>query len=162
MSRIEEIKKRKPFAIWDLLIYGILIAVILLLFGIFVFGGSGKAADGIQITNLDGKLIYSYEYGKPKGKIALEWQDRVEEKQEEGTLLVTVYFDAEKKDYNVLAIDLEKKTAKMRDANCSFRKDCTNTKAVTSERDIIVCLPHKLKVCALGGEKEDLSKPSLG
>ena len=162
MSRIEEIKKRKPFALWDLLIYGILIAVILLLFGIFVFSGSGKAASGIQIMNFNGKVIYTYEYAAGKGEITEEWKERIEEKEEDGVLYVTVYHDDAKEEFNILAIDLNKKTAVMHDANCSFRKDCTKMNKITSERNVILCIPYNLKICALGGEKEDLSKPSLG
>ena len=162
MTRLEEIKKRKPFAVWDLLIYAILVAVILLLFGLFVFGGSGKAASGIKITSLNGKVIYTYQYGKNKGEIAADWADRVEEKKENGILIVSIYFNDEKKDFNVLEIDTSAKTAFMRDANCSFRKDCTKTKSISSERDIIVCLPHKIKVCALGGENGEISGPIIG
>lgn len=165
MTRLEEIKKRKPFAIWDLLIYGILVAVILILFGVFVFGGRGKAASGIQLTLLgnDETVIYSYDFGAGKRTVAEGWETRITEEEEEGVLLVTVYFDDEKKDYNTVAIDLEKKTAKMRDANCSrYNKDCVHSSGISSEKDFIICLPHKLKVCALGGVEEDLSKPSVG
>lgn len=164
MTRLEEIKKRKPFALWDLLIYGMLVAVILILFGVFVFGGRGKAASGVQIALLgnDETVIYSYEYGSEKRTVAEGWEARISEKVENGVLLVTVYMDDEKKDYNTVAIDLEKKTSKMRDANCSFRKDCVHSSGIESEKDFIVCLPHKLKVCALGGAEEDFSKPSVG
>ena len=160
MTRLEEIKKRKPFAIWDLLIYGILVAVILILFGVFVFAGRGETASGIQITSLDGKVIYTYDYERGKGKIADSYKGRVEEKEEDGVLLVTVYLDAEKKHYNILAIDSEKQTAVMRAANCP-RKDCVNEK-ITSERDIIVCMSHKIKVCAIGEEKNEIFDPTIG
>ncbi|MDE6058484.1 MAG: NusG domain II-containing protein [Clostridia bacterium] len=160
MSRLEEVKKRKPFAIWDLLIYGILIAVILVLFGIFVFGGSGEAASGIQITTFDDKVIYTYDYDRQKGVVAEGWKGRVEEKNEDGVLLVTVYLDDAKKAYNILAIDTKNQTAVMRDANCR-RKDCVSEK-ITSERDIIVCMTHKIKVCAIGEEKDEIFDPIIG
>ncbi|MDE7439264.1 MAG: NusG domain II-containing protein [Clostridia bacterium] len=164
MTRLEEIKKRKPFAIWDLLIYGILAAVVLILFAVFVFGGNGEAASGIQISLLDGSdtVVYSYEYDSGKKKIAEGWEERISEEEAEGVLRVTVYLDETKNDYNVVEIDLQNRKAVMRDANCSFRRDCVNMMGVSSERDVIICLPHKLKVCALGGEKEDLSHPSVG
>lgn len=161
MNRLEEVKKRKPFAIWDLLIYGILIAVILLLFGIFVFGGRGKAASGIQVTGLDGKVIYTYEYGKEKGEISKDWKTRIEEKEEDGVLLVTIYHDDAKEKFSLLAIDSGEKTAVMRDATCP-RKDCVHSWGISSERDIIVCMSYKIKVCAFGSEREDISDPTIG
>lgn len=158
MNRIEEIKKRKPFAVWDLLVYGILVAVILALFIGFVFVNRGGHAKGIQIT-LHGTPVYTYEYGKG-GRAEKGYESYIEEQTENGIVLVKIYSDETRKEYNLLAIDPQKRSAVMRDANCSFRKDCTHMPAVTSDLGVIVCLPHGLKVLALGQE-EDIYHPSV-
>lgn len=159
MTRIEEIKKRKPFALWDLLVYGILLVVILILFAVFVFGGGGEKANGIEVT-VDGETIYTYTFGEG-GASAEGWSSRIEERVEDETVFVKIFFGEEKQEYNEIKIDPANRTAVMNDANCSRGKDCMLMQ-ISDESGVIICLPHKLKICALGGEKIDYFHPTVG
>ena len=162
MTRLEEIKNRKPFAVWDLLVYGILVAVIIILFAVFVFGGK-NTAKGIEVL-YGNERIYTYEYGKG-GTVSAGWEAQIEEREDGETLLVTVKTGGDGSAYNVIAIDLKNKVATMRDANCyhkgSYHKGCVHMPDITSENGVIVCVPHGLKVIAFGAQ-EDVLHPSVG
>lgn len=158
MSHLEEVKKRGLFASWDLLVYAVLFVLIVLLFLVFVFGGTREQAAGIRVS-VEGVEVYTYTYGQG-GAVAVGWEKRVDEHEENGLLRVTVYTDEQLHGYNVIEIDEENKSARVIDANCSYHKDCTLMAAVTSESGVIVCVPHGLKILALGGE--NLTHPTIG
>lgn len=158
LSRVEQVKKRKPFAPWDLLVYGLLAVLILVLFAVFVFGADKSPVSGFRIES-EGKVIYSYSFEKG-AEIPAEFRESVSEKREDGFLFVTVTEEGGH-GYNVLKIDLARKTAKMVDTDCSRHKDCLYMAEIASKSGVIVCVPHGLKVLALDGE-EDFDHPVLG
>lgn len=155
LSRVEQVKKRKPFAPWDLLVYGLLAVFILVLFAVFVFGADKSPVSGFRIER-EGKVIYSYSFEKG-AEIPAEFASMISEEYKDGVLFVTV---TEGEGYNVLKIDLSKKTAKMFNTNCSRHKDCLYMAEIASKSGVIVCVPHGLKILALDG-KENLD-PVLG
>ena len=157
MNRIRLVRERRPFAIWDILVYGLLIIFIAALFFVFVLTDvfHTKDANGIQVE-LHGETIYTYTFGQG-GKISAGWQDKIEEREEGDVLLVRITTED---GWNELAINDEAGTAVMHDADCSFRKDCTVMRAIGDGGSVITCIPHALKVLPLKGE--DYSTPSIG
>lgn len=156
MTALEEIKKRKPFAAWDLLVYAVLAAFIAVLFAVF-FLKDRSPISGIEIE-IGEERVYTYSF-RTGGGIASAWESRVSERREGDLVLVTV--QTGDGGYNILEINVVEKSAKMRDANCSRRKDCTVTAALVANGGVIVCVPHGLKVLALDGQ-EDLMHPAIG
>lgn len=157
MNRIRLVRERRPFAVWDILVYALLVGFIAVLFVVFVLSDvfHTKDASGIQVE-LHGETVYTYTFGQG-GRISSGWQDRIEERREDGLLLVRITTED---GWNELAINDEAGTAVMRDANCSFRKDCTLMRAIGDGGSVITCIPHALKVLPLKGE--DYSTPSVG
>lgn len=152
-------RERGFFAIGDLAVYAVLALIVVALFLAAAFLGKGGKAKGIAIE-LDGVSVYTYEFGGG-GKVAAEFADRVREEISETGVTVTVYADAAKKEYNVIFIDPAAGTARMKDANCSFHKDCVAMAEVSSERGVIVCVPHKCRVVALS-EKNGYDRIEFG
>ncbi len=156
MSRLEEVKKRRPFEKADLLVYALLILFILAFVLIFTLGRDSGAVEGFYVT-CDGETVYTYSF--VEGAVVADgWEDRVIQEREGEILTVTVQSD---RGYNTVEIDLVGKSAKMLDADCSRHKDCTAMREITARDGVIICVPHALKVLALGGA-EDYTRPSIG
>ena len=153
--RGDAVKKGGYFSAWDIAVYLILAAAIVALFVSVSLGGRRKAA-GIEIA-VDGECVYTYEFGKG-GAVARGKEDRVREKIEDDCVYVTV--SAADGGFNEIVIDPVAQKAYVRDADCSYKKDCAHMAAITAENGVIVCVPHALTVRALGA-KDDL-KPSVG
>lgn len=149
-------KKHGFFSAGDLIVYAVLLALVGLLFVLFVFGGQKSEGFAVDVA---GERVYTYLFGTG-GKIASGKETLVFEETEGDSVIVTVYTDETKKEYNVVVIDTKQKTAIVSEANCSLKKDCTHMPEVTLSRGAIVCVPHALTVKAVGGE-EDFS-PSVG
>ena len=157
MSRVWLVREKKPFAAWDLLVYGVLAVLIAVLFIVFVFSDAFgvKDARGIRVE-AEGETVYTYLFGEG-GQIASGWEDRVEERAEGAMLYVRI---TTPRGWNELAIDTEKNAVYMQDADCSFRKDCTHMQAIGGGGSVIICIPHALRVMPLEGE--NLMNPSIG
>ena len=61
LSRVEQVKKRKPFALWDLVVYGALAALIVILFAVFVFTADKTPLTGVKIER-EGSILYTYTF----------------------------------------------------------------------------------------------------
>ena len=153
MNRTRQIREHKPFAYGDLIVYALLVVLIVALFCIY-FGRQTQEADGIKIE-VHGEVVYRYEFGSG-GTISAGWEDRVSE--DRGDVLQVRIETAW--GYNVIAIDEAMRTVCMQDADCSRQKDCTRMQAIGEGGEVIVCIPHALKVTSLHGE--DLSRPVIG
>lgn len=139
MNRLPMVREGKAFRMADLIVYGVLALLIVTLF-LVVFLPGEKESEGFRIT-LRGETVYAYTFGE--GEILRG--EGVEVTQTGERLLVRVGTDEE---YNVVEIDLEKETARMREANCSARRDCTHMRAIEGE-GAILCVPHRVAVEAL-------------
>ena len=71
MSRVWLVREKKPFAAWDLLVYGVLAVLIAVLFIVFVFSDAFgvKDARGIRVE-AEGETVYTYLFGEG-GQIAI-------------------------------------------------------------------------------------------
>ena len=110
-----------------------------------------------ETVEVDGETVYTYRFGAG-GEVSSEWAERVTEREEEGLLLVTV--QVSEGEWNEIVIDDGAKSAAMRDANCSRRKDCCAMQPVGEGGGVIVCIPHGLRILPLS--EEDFSRPSVG
>ena len=145
----------KFFRLADLLVYGAAVLLIAALFLAAALIGGGQAEE--FRVEVNGETVYTYRFGAG-GEVSSEWAERVAEREEEGLLLVTV--QVSEGEWNEIVIDDGAKSAAMRDANCSRRKDCCAMQPVGEGGGVIVCIPHGLRILPLS--EEDFSRPSVG
>lgn len=145
MARIDSdvIKTSKPFRKFDLCLYISVSVMILVLFLCYNPFGKDKAVSQIEIS-LNGELIYVYDFSLSESTLTSE---AITEEKDGDFCRVKVTAE---NGFNLIEIDVSSRTARVIDADCSSRKDCVHTKAVRSGGDVIVCVPHKLVVTAVG------------
>lgn len=138
----EKVAKSKPFTKKDLLIYGFAFVLFCLsLLPLFLNNGGNNAGFEVYVR---GEKAFTYYYGGER--FAEEkFFERTEFNEEEHTL--TIYFNDEKTEYNVLVIDDESKTVRVKASTCK-NHDCERM-----ENDIY-CAPHFLRVTGIKKSKD--------
>lgn len=150
MTKIDNIKNAKFFAKADIVVYAFVLALIVLLFGIFVWGENGESSTAISASVTEqGKAveIFTYEFDSGKIIIADGWEDRIILTETADTLEVKFVFGDE---FNLLTISKNKRTAIMTEANCSLHHDCTKFPPIIDGSGVIICIPHSLTVYGVG------------
>lgn len=157
MNRAQIVRDKRPFAVWDLLVYALILLLIAVLFVVFVFSDAFGAEDarGVRVE-VDGVTVYTYVFGEG-GTVSDGWEERIQSREDGEVLFVRI---SAGDGWNELAVNDGAGTVVMHDADCSFRKDCTVMRAIGEGGSVIVCIPHRLKVVPLEGE--DLNAPSVG
>ncbi len=154
---VDKIKSSKPFKLWDILIYSLILALIALMFiAIFVIAPK-KDITGFKIT-LNDTTVVDYSFNDNSILINSDFRDRIKYNQTSNT--ITVYTNEQKTEYNIISFSLENKTVWISESNCSDSKDCVHFEPISSGEQIIYCLPHNLKVVSTGGKVNNT--PSTG
>lgn len=138
------IKTGKPFRLGDLFIYGGILLIILAVF-LAVLLPKKNNSDGF-VVYLEDSVVLTYEYDGDKLSVESAFVDRVTISNDE----ITVYLDESKTEFNTFKIDKNGKSVKMTEANCSIKKDCVHSPALSGGTGAIVCMPHQLKIVPLG------------
>lgn len=155
MNRISEIRSRKIFSAWDLFFYAALaLLTVLLLLAVFL-PKKGEEFAGIEIL-IGGETAYVYRFGEG-GNVQKGYESAVREETEDGRVTVTVLTE---QGFNAIVIDETARSVFMRDSDCSFRRDCTRMKQISSASGAIVCLPHDLKVLPVS--RQERLSPAIG
>ena len=80
--------------------------------------------------------------------VSTDYQEVVKIEKTEGKILVTVYFDKQKNQYN--KIEFANGQAKVIQATCN-NKDCTKTfSKVVKANQVVVCMPYSLRLVGVG------------
>ena len=148
LKKIEQVKADKGFRIWDLIIYGTIIVLVIILFIVVFTTRDNSSLTGIRIT-VKAQVVFEYEFCEIP-----EFTDGVTIEEDEKGITVTIISE---KDKNVVFIDKIKKTVKMVEANCKGRQ-CIYFAAMDDNSDFIYCSPHGLKVEPL---HKDLDNPVI-
>ena len=150
-------KKAKPFRFGDVFVYIGVAVLIAFLFVYFVI--SPRSSDNLGFgVFVDGKQVAVYNYGSFNPQITdNSFSDKIVYDKSANTL--TVYYGQDNSHFNVIKIDDTKKTAMVKDANCSVSKDCVYTPSLKGD-SAIVCVPHKLKIVGLKDKAPSL--PTTG
>lgn len=148
MGRIKkdfsELKKSKPFYLFDLIIYGLVAVIVSAVFLFVFFLKNDSAAQGFYVTYKN-EVAAEYRFDQGILKIKDGFIQYFSEK-DDGFYF---YPDAnDKKDYNLIIVDKENKTVYIKEATCAGR-DCTAQK-VTAQGGFIYCAPHNLKIIPMG------------
>ena len=149
------IKKNKKLFRWeDVFVYTFTLLIIFSLFLAFVILPSTQKSKGFKIM-VDGKEVATYLYD---GELSIKDNHYNDLIVANGNYL-TIYLDQSKTHFNKIEIDKKQCTARVVDANCSTSKDCTYTPSLKGN-SAIVCVPHKLKIVAMG--KTEATPPVTG
>ena len=66
LKKIEQVKADKGFKIWDLVIYGVVLALTAVLFVVIFTTRNTDPLTGVEIT-VRGEIVFEYEFGgRPK------------------------------------------------------------------------------------------------
>lgn len=140
-KKIGEVKRDKWFRIWDLVIYGVIVLIIVALFLAVTFTRDKKPADGIKISYM-GSEVFTYDYAQNEYKITSPKNITVEEDGKDR--LILVFSTDDKSGYNKIEINKSGRSVRVTDSNCSSHKDCVYTPAIKDNSSAISCPPHNL------------------
>lgn len=139
-----ELKKSKPFYLFDLMIYGLSAMLIIAIFAIVFFAKKGTTTQGFYVM-IDNAVVAEYRFDDGKLKIKDGYSAHFSD-TENGFYF---YPDAENKnDYNLIAVNVIAKTVYITASTCAGH-DCEKQK-ITASGGFIYCAPHKLKITPTG------------
>lgn len=141
LKKIEQVKNFKWFSIWDIVAFGVIIAVAVALILVFTIGRDRSTLGGFSVS-YQGESVYEYDFNSGKVLKINEKYIRVD-----GNVL---RFDDGNGGYNVIYVDTAAKTVDVTDSNCSAHKDCVHTaKLSNNSSPPIICTVHGLTVSPL-------------
>lgn len=145
LKKIKEVKSDRGFKIWDILIYGGIIALVAaLLIALFVTKDSSPLK-GFKIYVVN-EVVYEYDF--EKGELRRGGAvETLSQKDEVLTLKVTAGSG-----YNI--VEVGKNYVRVTDADCP-KKDCIYTPAISDNGGIIYCLAHGLKILPAGYDEDN-------
>ena len=147
LKKIEQVKAGKWFKIWDLLVYGLIVGVIVALILVFAFVGKGGKLDGI-IISYKGEQVLTYNFTENEYEIIKT--DYIEVKENDEERLTLTFYTEGKTGYNDIEISKKEKSVKVTASDCSTHKDCVYTPALSGSRSVpILCTPHALSIAPL-------------
>lgn len=136
LKKLEQVKTDIGFRLWDLLIYGIILALVAVIFVVVFTTRNTDPLTGVRIF-VNAEEIFSYEFG---GADPAETEDI---KVDGNVITVTVKTDGG--GLNVVYIDKAARSVKMSEANCKG-KQCLYFPEMKNNTDFIYCSPHGVKV----------------
>ncbi len=143
LKKIGQIKDGKWFRIWDAVVYGVIAVIVVALFVAVFLTRDGSPADGVKVTG-GGVTVFEYDY--KSGKYKVFDSDKITVIADNGSLLELKFIPEGGRGYNNIVIDKKNRSVKVTDADCSIRKDCVYTPAVTDNSHIICCPPHSMTI----------------
>ena len=153
LEKVKQVKKDRFFRVWDILVYGAVAAVVIVLFTVFVFTGSGGKLAAVNV-NYDGKPAFSCDL--TDGSYEIFMPENIAVRQEGDILTVMFCIDGGSlsvpEGYNVISVDLARRSVSVTESDCSNRRDCVHTPAMTDTNGIIICTPHRLEIVPVGEE----------
>lgn len=147
LKKVEQVKADKWFKIWDIIVYGVLLAAVVVLIISFAIIGNGGELDGVCVS-YNGEQVFVYNFDDGDYNVFAE--DRIIIKEETAQKLILTFYTENKKGFNEIEIDKKGRSAKVTSSNCSLHKDCVYTAALDSKRSVpIICTPHALSIAPL-------------
>ncbi len=147
LKRVEQVKKDKGFRLWDLIIYGLLAVLIVVLFCVFVFPKDKSRIDTISIVRgfaNEAETVFSYSFLTDTYEVVNEQAITVEE--DTATQLKVVFHGSHEGDYNVIVIDKQNYTVDVTEANCPAL-DCVHSPVIKDNSSLpIICSTHEMIV----------------
>lgn len=147
---IQQVKNSKYFVRYDIIAYVAVAVIAVVLLLVFLLPQKGELK-GFVLT-IDNEEVMTYDFEKDEFSVAEKYRQNITVEGNGEIATVTVNCGH---GFNVFTVDKKNKKIKMKEADCSISQDCTYMPAIEKEGDSIICVPHKLKIVALGAEKID-------
>ena len=157
---LNSIKLSKPFMKGDLMIYSLLLLLVVALFFAFVIFPKNTVAKGFLVYKNDNTVL-SYSFDTNTLIVSEDFKHLVEKSDTKNGFTLTVYTDKNHVGFNMLMVDTQSKSVKVIDSTCSLSKDCVSFPALT-DKGLIYCSPHGLKISPLNFTPSDPSTGALG
>lgn len=148
LKKIDEVKADKGFKLLDIIIYGIIIAIVAALFITLFATRDEGALRGIRIY-VRSVAVFEYDFSNGSYNVLEDAFITVEE----GTPL-TVRVNTADGGYNLVQMDPVERTVKVVEADCG-RLDCVYTPAISDNNGIIYCSPHFMRILPYDFENDD-------
>lgn len=138
--------KNKPIAFkkFDFILFIVAVLITISCF-IFSFATKKSGTDSFSVYKNE-NLVLTFDYSSSVLKVEEEYKKLTEITEIESKIYIKIFTDKDKKDFNVLFVDLNEKTVKITESTCSLRKDCVHTPAIKNGSGVIICMPHGLKI----------------
>lgn len=153
LKKVKQVKADKGFRIWDLAVYGALVALIVVLFFVFVFKGGTPAQDGtpalssVTITSgfgFEQRTVCTYDFVNDELTISDPEVITVNSSNEEGIELTFHYHGQAEGNHNTIYIDIVNDSVRVTEADCR-NKDCVAFPPINNNSSMpITCLTHEL------------------
>ena len=149
---LSEIKKEKFFSKWDLIIYSLIVVLEIGLFCVVATVDNDETVlNKIEVYYRE-NVIYEYDFLKNNGIINEIKYCSVSEKSFGDYTEIKITVPEGK---NTLIVSDGK--AYMSEADCSAYPECVhNFQPIKKGGEIIVCLPHKIKVVSFGSQDNEV------
>ena len=145
LKKVDAVKADKGFKIFDLIIYGGVIALAVILFAVLFVTKSDAPLNGFRIY-VNNTVVYEYSFDDGE-KFRAENVQTVEDGEK---LIISISTDGG--GYNNVEIGKDG-YVRMANANCG-KKDCVYTPEL-SKSGIIYCPPHALKIVPFSLNEDD-------
>lgn len=140
LKKVQQVKKDRGFKPADLIVYGLIAALVAALF-IAVFATRDTSPlSGVRVY-VGAEVVFEYNFSSGEYSAA----EGVEVTHGD-VIGVRIEVDG---GYNVLEINPSARTAKVTQADCRGQ-DCVHTPAITDNSGIIYCSPHGVKIVPFG------------
>lgn len=140
LKKIEGVKADKGFKIFDLIIYGVIVALAVISFIVVFITRDTSPLTGIQVY-FKNDVVFEYDFENDSYSIL---NASVVEIEEDGEAALKIKVYPEEGKFNEILID-KNGSVKMYDANCG-KKDCVYTPEISDNSGWIYCLPHMIKI----------------
>ena len=147
LKKIKQVKADKGFKILDLIIYGGIIALVVVLFIVIFVVRDTTPVQGVRFKYVN-EIIYEYDFEEGEISRNEKYVKITEETSEK--IVLTVNLGGS--DYNVVEI-IKSGSVRITDANCRG-KDCVYghtflNSEIKNNNDCIQCLPHNFQILPL-------------
>ncbi len=139
LKKVRQTKADKGFKIWDLIVYGAIIALAVVLFIVVFTTRDTSPLSGIRIYS-KGAAVFEYSFESGKYQKLSEAADL--EISDEGDKLIIKISCSE--GYNVVELG-KSGYVKVTDADCA-NKDCVHMHDIVDNSSAIYCTPHGLRI----------------
>ncbi len=153
LKKVEQVKSDKGFKIWDVIIYGIIIALVVVLFIVVFAKRDTSPLKGVRFKYVN-EIVYEYDFEKGEISRNQAYVEITEDTDEKLVLRVSLADGG----YNVVEIN-KSGLVRIISANCP-KQDCVygNTffnSEIKDNSGYLHCLPHNFQILPYGYDIDD-------
>ncbi|MDE6868126.1 MAG: NusG domain II-containing protein [Clostridia bacterium] len=148
LKKIESVKKDKGFKIWDLIIYGVIIALVIVTFTVVFTTRDTTPLRGVRVYS---KGVAVFEYSFENGKYNVLSDSAEIEVSDSGETLTVKITDGS--EYNLVEI-VKSGSVSVKEANC-HSLDCVYMAPIKDNSGFIFCSPHALRIVPYDFDPDD-------